>query len=335
MHPGNPPRRPLLCLAILTGMYLLDPAGGHGAPWLFGTRLLLEVLVLLILGVLCAQPGRTLTHLLRAFTVMLVVEAVFAWIQQLAGPTALVFQWGYRYGAQVRVTSGGGLRTSGTFEDPFQLVALAVLGLALALFVAPRRQAVILTVAAIAVLGATSVRTAMLQAALLLVIFLIRRGWWRQTAALAAVACFRRRVCPRHHNDRCPARSAAGIPAADPERTIDRMGAGRGQLGFPGRRPWGRGSRDWLDPGGNGSIGSACVRPDIGSSGRVCGKFSLPRLVLRTSAVRRWDSGNPRPGRQSGRPLSDPPGACRRRSDDNAAWAALAVLAVFGGRLDR
>ena len=81
---------------------------------------------------------------------MLVVEAVFAWIQQLAGPTALVFQWGYRYGAQVRVTSGGGLRTSGTFEDPFQLVALAVLGLALALFVAPRRQAVILTVAAIA-----------------------------------------------------------------------------------------------------------------------------------------------------------------------------------------
>ena len=121
-------------------------------------------------------------------TVALPFEAAFAWAQQAAGMDALVYRWGYQWGAQVRVTSGGGLRTSGTFEDPFQLAALAVLGLALGLFAARRRQAWVLVGSAVAILAATSVRTAFIQAGALLVLYAIRRGWWRPAAALGAVA---------------------------------------------------------------------------------------------------------------------------------------------------
>ncbi|HEY3630212.1 MAG TPA: hypothetical protein VGL21_04905 [Jatrophihabitantaceae bacterium] len=179
---------PLASIGLVVGMYLLDPAGGHGSAWIFGTRLLLEVLALMLLGMLCAEPRRTTEHLVRAMAVLLPFEAVFAWFQHWVGADALVFVWGYQYGAQVRVTSGGGLRTSGTFEDPFQLAALAVLGVALALFVASRRQAVVILVSAVAVLGATSVRTALIQVGLLLVVFAVRRGWWRQALALGGVA---------------------------------------------------------------------------------------------------------------------------------------------------
>ena len=319
---------PLLCLAVLTGMYLLDPAGGHGAPWLFGTRLLLEVLVLLVLGLLSAQPDKTMTHLLRAFTVILPLEAVFAWIQQVAGPTALVFQWGYRYGAQVRVTSGGGLRTSGTFEDPFQLVALAVLGLALALFLAPRRQAVILTVAAIAVLGATSVRTAMLQAGLLLIILLIRNGWWRQTVALAGVtaiaalyvlATTTTAVQPGAPQEslllNLNGRSTAWAQAVDSWDSLV-VGHGVGDRGIGStREATAVSAPPAYDPesappaefaGSSAFLDSsyAQVQSDVGIVGTVALVGSLAGLIV--VLVKR----------------------CRKRVDDSPAWAALAVLAV-------
>ena len=174
-------------LAVLVGLYVVDPAGPHNASWLAGTRLLLEVLALLLVGLVLA-PARTLRHLVAAMTLVLPAEAVLAWLQQRAGLTALVYQWGYQYGAQVRVSSGGSLRTSGTFEDPFQLAALAVLGLTLALFVAGRRQALVLIPSALAVLAATSVRTAVIQSAVLVLLWAVRRGWWRPAAALAAVA---------------------------------------------------------------------------------------------------------------------------------------------------
>jgi hypothetical protein len=125
----------------------------------------------------------------RAMTVLLPAEAAFGWLQQAVGAQALVYQWGYEYGAQVRSTSGGGLRVSGTFEDPFQLAALAVLGIALGIFAArSRRQAVVLIASGLAVIAATSVRTALVQVALLLVVHAVRRGWGRQAAALGLVA---------------------------------------------------------------------------------------------------------------------------------------------------
>jgi hypothetical protein len=177
---------PLAALGVLVAMYLVDPAGSHDTSWLFGTRLLLEVLVLLLVGLLLA-PGRSLGHLVAAMSVVLPFEAVFAWTQQAAGVESLVYQWGYEFGAQVRSTSSGGLRVSGTFEDPFQLAALAVLGLALALFVSSGRQAWLLGVSAVAVLAATEVRTSYIQVALLLVLWAVRRGWGRQAAVLGMV----------------------------------------------------------------------------------------------------------------------------------------------------
>lgn len=183
----RPMALPLAALGLLVGMYLLDPAGGHGTSWMAATRLLLEVLALLVVGMLLA-PQKALAHLMAAMTVALPFEAAFAWLQQAAGVNALVYGWGYQWGAQVRFTSSGGLRTSGTFEDPFQLAALAVLGLALALFAARRWQAAVLIGSALAILAATSVRTSLIQAGVLLVLYAIRRGWWRPAAALAAVA---------------------------------------------------------------------------------------------------------------------------------------------------
>ncbi|MBN1091248.1 hypothetical protein JKP75_00730 [Blastococcus sp. TML/M2B] len=178
----------LAAIAVVPALYLLDPAGQHGSSWIFGSRLLMEALALLLVGLLTDRPQRTLQHLVRAMTVVLPLEAAFAWAQRAAGLEALLRGWGYQYGAQVRVTSGGSLRTSGTFDDPFQLAALAVLGLALGLFVAKRGQAVVLLVAGAAALGATSVRTSLVQVAILLLLYAVRRGWWRQALALTAVA---------------------------------------------------------------------------------------------------------------------------------------------------
>jgi hypothetical protein len=186
LHRLRPLALPLAALGVLVAMYLLDPAGSHDTSWLFGTRLLLEVLVLLLVGLLL-DPHRSLGHLVGAFAVVVPFEAVFAWVQQAAGIQALVYDWGYEFGAQVRTTSSGGLRVSGTFEDPFQLAALAVLGLALALFVAPRRQGWLLGVSSVAVLAATEVRTAYLQVAVLLVVWGVRRGWGRSAAVLGMV----------------------------------------------------------------------------------------------------------------------------------------------------
>lgn len=178
---------PLGALGVVVALYLADPAGTHGSGWIFGTRLLLESLSLLLLGMLCGDPDRTRVHLVRAMTVTLPFEAVFAWLQHVVGAPALVFGWGYQYGAQVRTTTAGGLRTSGSFEDPFQLAALAVLGIALAFFVASRMQAVVLVASGAAVLGATSVRTAFIQIALIVIVWAVRRGWWRQAVVLGIV----------------------------------------------------------------------------------------------------------------------------------------------------
>ncbi|MFP5021576.1 hypothetical protein [Pseudonocardia phyllosphaerae] len=179
---------PLGALGLLVALYLLDPAGQWGLSWVFGSRMLLEGLLLLMIGLLCAQPERTTAHLVRALTVVLPVQAALAWAQQAAGADALMHSWGYQWGAQVRVTSDGGLRTTGAFEDPFQLAALAVLGTAVALFLASRTQAVILLVSAAAVLAATSVRTAALQVAIAALVWMVRRGWARQAAVLAVPA---------------------------------------------------------------------------------------------------------------------------------------------------
>jgi hypothetical protein len=177
---------PGAAIGVLLAMYVVDPGGGHGPGWLFGIRLLVEALVLFVVGFLLA-PQESVKHLVRAVTAMLPVQAVLAWLQQAAGSDDLVFRWGYQYGGQVRVTGGGVLRSFGTFEDAFQLATFALLGMALALFVASRWQAAVLLVSALAVLGATSVRTTVVQVAVLAFVWAVRRGWWRPAVAVCAV----------------------------------------------------------------------------------------------------------------------------------------------------
>lgn len=178
---------PLGALAVLVALYLGDAAGAHRTPWLFGTRLLLSVLALLVIGMVAMEPLRWVRALVGALAVVLPVEALFAWAQQAAGIDRLVYRWGYAYGSQVRVTSDGGLRTSGTFEDPFQLAALAIIGLAVALFVARGRVAVLIGLSSVLVLGAASVRTTWIQAAILILCLVIKRGFWKQAAVAGIV----------------------------------------------------------------------------------------------------------------------------------------------------
>lgn len=179
---------PLALLAVLAGMYLANPAGAFNTPWLFGSRLLLSALALLLIGLLTATPAQSARALVGAFAVLLPFEAVFAWLQQFAGADSLVYSWGYQFGSQVRLTSSGGLRTSGTFQDPFQLAAVGVLGLAIALFLARPLLGVLIGAAGVAVLAAADVRTAFLQAGVLVVVWVISRGFWRQALLVGLVA---------------------------------------------------------------------------------------------------------------------------------------------------
>ena len=290
---------PAAALALLVGLYALDPAGDHGTSWIFGTRLLIEVLALLVAGAVLA-PRTTLVHLVRAMVVVLPLEAVFAWVQQAAGPASLIYRWGYEYGSQVRSTSSGGVRTSGTFEDPFQLAALAVLGLALALFVASRWQAAVLIVSAVAVLGATSVRTAMLQAGLLLVVYAVQRGYGREAASLAAVA------------------AVAGVFFLATTTSAVRPGAPEEPLLFTlnGRSDaWALAVDGWeslVTGNGVGARGTGSTRTSVEVSGpprfdgsrpggRLRRRPGVPRLQLRAGAVRRRDRRQRRAADGAGR----------------------------------
>ncbi|GAB7193726.1 hypothetical protein NUM3379_44360 [Kineococcus sp. NUM-3379] len=170
-----PPPSVWVPLAVLVILYVADLGGNHGSEWFFGTRLLLEPLLLLAIGSLSPDPRRTLQHLVLALCVILPVQAVLVWIQQAVGPDALVYQWGYAFGSQVRLTSGGDLRSPGTFEEAFSLAALAVLGACVAATVATRGQCLLLWASIAAVLAATQVRTAVLQLAALTVVLLLHK----------------------------------------------------------------------------------------------------------------------------------------------------------------
>ncbi len=163
-------------MAVLLALYLVDLGGEHGVSWLFGTRLLVETVLLLLIGLTAPDPDRTLRHLVLALSVFLPLEAALAWVQQAVGPDALVRSWGYAFGSQVRLTSGGGLRSPGTYEEAFALASHAVVGACVAATVASRRCAALLWVSVAAVLAATQVRTAALQVAVLLLVVLVRRG---------------------------------------------------------------------------------------------------------------------------------------------------------------
>lgn len=124
----------LLVLGFLS-IYVLNPAGRHGAGWGFVTRLVFEGLVLLLVGYLSTNASRTWRWGARSAIVVGVAESVIGVVQQAIGLKTLVVQYGYAYGEQVRATSGGQLRSFGTLDDPFNYAAIVILGLVCALHV--------------------------------------------------------------------------------------------------------------------------------------------------------------------------------------------------------
>lgn len=177
-----PPPWVSFSLGTVVLLYVLNLGGSFDVGWLLGTRLLVEPVLLMILALLVHEPRRVLHHLTLALCWFLPAQAVLAWVQQAVGLDTLVYGWGYAFGSQVRLTSSGGLRTSGSFEDPFALASFAVVGACVAVSVASRRQAVVLGLSSVAILGAAQVRTAALQVALLGCLVLLRR---RRVAAAA------------------------------------------------------------------------------------------------------------------------------------------------------
>lgn len=127
------PDWPLL-LAVLgvIVVYIIDPAGGHGAGWSPTVRLVVESLGLFLVGWLARDPARTWRWTWRALVGCGVAEALLGVAQQFIGVDRLVTVFGLAYGSQVRATSSGQLRSFGTFDDPFNYGAITTLALVVA-----------------------------------------------------------------------------------------------------------------------------------------------------------------------------------------------------------
>jgi hypothetical protein len=174
---------------VLIGLYVVNPAGGHGPAWFHGSRLVVETLVMLLSGYLLPGAARTWRWATVTLIALAASVAIFGLVQQAVGPERLVAAWGYRWGDQVRVTESGHLRSFGSLADPFNYAM--VLLLAFAVLATTRRFRPAWATAAVgallaAGLVASFVRTALVIAAVVGIVALVRRR--RAVAAAAATA---------------------------------------------------------------------------------------------------------------------------------------------------
>lgn len=327
-------------LTVLALLYLADPAGDHGVSWLFGTRLLLSALLLAAAGVVLAGRG-TVRALVGVLAVLMPLEAALAWWQRSLGWEQLVYGWGYQFGAQVRIGTDGGLRTSGTFQDPFQLAALAVVALTVGLLLTTGRLRILLCLSAVAAMVATDVRTAVLQSGLVLAVWAISRGFWRQAAVVASVGLAAATLVLATTTSSVVPGAAERpllltlngrlIAWSNAVSSVDSVlvGNGVGDRGTGSTRTSARAADaprydEESEPtplyaGNDAFLDSAYaqVLSDVG----IVGVVALVGAGLSTATVlvRRARTPGPRPGRHdgAGRP-PDPGAAC--------AWAALALL---------
>ena len=183
-------RRPdkwiLLLVGLLLGLYLIDANGGHGIAWAQGTRLVVEPLLLLLVGLTLNEPLRTFRYSMAALVIVCCFVAAYGIVQQIAGEWTVV-SWGYSFSEQVR-TAYGHLRSFGTLDDPSDYAWLLALGLA-AVFLWRRRGPLAWAAACLILvgLGASLVRTAILLVFGLVGLVLWRRGF-ATSKALVAVA---------------------------------------------------------------------------------------------------------------------------------------------------
>jgi O-antigen ligase len=164
----------------------LSGQSGHGAPWLQGTRLFFEPLLLFVAGLVLPEPRRTLRAAVKAVIVAAVVVAVYGAFQQYLGIDRLL-RLGYTYGAEVRQI-GPNLRSFGTFGEPFSYASFLLLVLGLLLM---RRRLRVRDVALLAFLtfglALSYVRTAVVIGLALLGLALARRG--RPVGAALLLLC--------------------------------------------------------------------------------------------------------------------------------------------------
>jgi len=129
-------------IVVLLGMYVVNPAGGHGAQWSDAARLTIEAFGLFLVGYLGPQPRRTWRWAMWALLGVALLNVAVGLAQQGIGVERLVHQFGYQFGDEVRTTAGGSFRSFGTLDDPFNYAALLALALVCATFELRSRLAV-------------------------------------------------------------------------------------------------------------------------------------------------------------------------------------------------
>lgn len=176
-------------LAALVVVYAIDPAGGHSAGWSPALRLVVESFGLFLAGWLSRDPDRSWRWLARALVGCGLVQSVLGLVQQALGTERLVTDLGLAFGAQVRTTSSGQLRSFGTFDDAFNYGAITTIALVVAAFTIRRawlRWACVALLAAGVVVSVDRTMIALLP--VLALLWLVLHGRTALAALLAAAA---------------------------------------------------------------------------------------------------------------------------------------------------
>jgi hypothetical protein len=167
---------------LLMGLYLVDIGAGisgvgrFGLGWFHGVRLVWEPLLLMLFGLTVRDPRRTLRWAIISLIAASFGVALYGLAQQALGPAWLVAH-GYKYGAQVRTTFGGRLRSFGTLDETFDYATVLAFGLTGALLWARRRVLTAWTATTIAAgLAVSFVRGAAISVVALIAFVLARKG---------------------------------------------------------------------------------------------------------------------------------------------------------------
>ena len=133
-------RRPLILVAILLGLYVINVGSGHGVAWAQGVRLTGEPLVLLLVGLILPEPRRTFRWALGALIGTACLVAGYGIVQQIVGKYTLV-DWGYSFEDQVRSLPQRPAAELRNVRRPVRLRGLPALRAWRGLLLAPSRAA--------------------------------------------------------------------------------------------------------------------------------------------------------------------------------------------------
>jgi O-antigen ligase len=241
--------------AMLAVLYLADLGGAHDLAWFQQTRLTLEVLALLVVGMSLPEPRRVLRWAVASLVATGAAVAVWGLVQQVLGVSGLL-ALGYTYGESVR-NFGPFLRSFGTLDDPFAYAAVLLFALAaVALWMRPGPLAGGLGLLLLLGVAASLVRTAALVVVVLGALMLLRRR--HPAPALALIAA-------------CSVAALALLAFPTGAQTERSVAVGRTNVTLNGRTDAWRAAlgdpRDWVLGQGVGEIGTGAQRAAQGLVG--------------------------------------------------------------------